>query len=49
VRRNTRAREFVVVIGRKATPDDRAGRRKVNRQLAGDGRVLDVGDALRGK
>ena len=47
VRRDARARELVVMIGRKAASDDRAGRGKVNRQLVRDGRMLDIGDALR--
>ena len=37
----------MVVIGRKGAADDRAGRGEVDRELARDGRVLDIGDALR--
>ena len=37
----------MMVIGRKGAAHDRAGGREVNRELARDGRVLDVGDALR--
>ena len=47
VGRDARARELVVVIRRKGAPDDRAGRGKVDRELVRDGRVLDIGDALR--
>ena len=37
----------MVVIGREGAAHDRAGRRKVDRELGRDGRVLDIGDALR--
>ncbi len=47
VRRDARGRELVVVIRRKGAPHDRAGRGEVDRELVRDGRVLDVGDALR--
>jgi hypothetical protein len=47
VNRDARGRELVVVIRRKGAPDDRAGRGQVDRELVGDGGVLDVGDALR--
>ena len=47
VRRDARARELVVVIGRKGAAHHRAGGGEVDRELVGDGRVLDIGDALR--
>ena len=36
-----------MVIRRKGAPNDRAGRGEVNGELARDGGVLDIGDALR--
>ena len=47
VRRDARGRKLVMVIGRKGAAHDRAGQGEVDRELARDGRVLDVGDALR--
>ncbi len=46
VNRDARVRELVVMIRREGAPDDRAGGGEVNGELARDGRVLDVGDAL---
>ena len=37
----------MMVIRRKGAADDRAGRREVNGELARDGGMLDIGDALR--
>ena len=47
--RNARIRKLVVVVRRKGTPHHSAGRAKVDRKLAIQGRVLDVGNALRGQ
>jgi hypothetical protein len=35
------------MVRREGAPDDRAGRGEVNGELICDGRVLDIGDALR--
>jgi hypothetical protein len=47
VERDARGRELMMVIRRKGAPHDRAGRREVDGELVCDGRVLDIGDALR--
>ena len=41
--------ELMVVIGRESTGYNRAGGGEVNRELVRDGRMLDIGDALRGE
>ncbi len=46
VRRDARDRELVVVIGRKSASHDGASRRKMNRQLVCDRRMLNIRDAL---
>jgi hypothetical protein len=38
--------DLMVVVGQKSTADDSAGRRQVDGQLVGDGRMLDVRDTL---
>jgi hypothetical protein len=49
VERDARGRELMMVIRRKGAPYDRAGRREVNGELARDGGMVDIGDALRRK
>src|SRR5262245_56495562 len=49
VQRDTRVREFMMVIRRKCASYDRACRGEVNRELIRDGGVLDIRDALRRK
>lgn len=47
VQRDARVRKLMMVIRRKGAPNDRAGGGEVNGELARDGGVLDIGDALR--
>ena len=49
VQRDARGRDLMMVIRRKGARHDRARRGEVNRELARDSGVLDIGDALRCK
>jgi hypothetical protein len=49
VEREALGRELVMVIRRKGTANDRAGRGEVNGELVRDGGMLDIGDALGGQ
>ncbi|GCC49097.1 hypothetical protein chiPu_0032991, partial [Chiloscyllium punctatum] len=47
VQRDARVRKLVMVIGRERAADHRARRGEVDRKLARDGRMLDIGHAVR--
>src|SRR5262245_38780534 len=47
MQRDARRRELMMVVGREGAADDRASCTEVDRELARDGGVLDIGHALR--